>query len=48
MQQRVVRFVADQGDAGWPSDGMDAFRRWKVPTDHSDLSVYAGIVQAGQ
>ncbi|MEU4107176.1 HEAT repeat domain-containing protein [Streptomyces sp. NPDC027717] len=48
VQQRVVRFVADQGDAGWPSGGMDAFRRWKVPTNHSDLRVYAGIVQAGQ
>ncbi|MFG3120482.1 HEAT repeat domain-containing protein [Streptomyces sp. NPDC048201] len=48
VQQRVVRFVADQGDAGWPFGGMDTFRRWKVPTNHSDLRVYAGIVQAGQ
>ncbi|MFD3583239.1 HEAT repeat domain-containing protein [Streptomyces sp. NPDC058683] len=48
VQQRVVRFVADQDVAGWPSGGMDAFRRWKVPTRHSDLRVYAGIVQAGQ
>ncbi|MFF4746376.1 hypothetical protein QRN89_00440 [Streptomyces chengbuensis] len=48
VQRRGVRFVADQDEAGWPSGVMDAFRRWKVPTRHSDLRVYAGIVQAGQ
>ncbi|MFD8806447.1 HEAT repeat domain-containing protein [Streptomyces sp. NPDC059597] len=47
VQQRVVRFVADQDEAGWPSDGMDAFRRWKVPTRQFDLRVYAGIVRDG-
>ncbi|MET8537653.1 HEAT repeat domain-containing protein [Streptomyces sp. NPDC005065] len=48
VQQRVVRFVADQDEAAWPFGAMDALRRWKVPTRHSDLRVYAGIVQAGQ
>ncbi|MGW2554168.1 HEAT repeat domain-containing protein [Streptomyces sp. NPDC001635] len=48
VQQHVVRFLADQDEAAWPSGAMDAFRRWKVPTRPSDLCVYAGIVQAGQ
>jgi hypothetical protein len=48
VQQRVVRFVADQDEAAWPTGAMDALRRWKVPTRHSDLRVYAGIDQAGQ
>ncbi|WP_143070897.1 HEAT repeat domain-containing protein [Streptomyces malaysiense] len=47
VQQRVVRFVADQDEAGRPSGGMDAFRRWKVPTRHSDLRVFVGGAQAG-
>ncbi|WP_406503006.1 HEAT repeat domain-containing protein [Streptomyces sp. NBC_01602] len=48
VQQQVVRFVADQDEAAWPFGAMDALRRWKVPTRHSDLRVYAGIGQAGQ
>ncbi|MEW2620546.1 HEAT repeat domain-containing protein [Streptomyces sp. NPDC048106] len=47
VQQRVVRFVADQDETGWPSGAMDALRRWKVPTRPSDLRIYAGIAQAG-
>ncbi|MFC9951180.1 hypothetical protein [Streptomyces prasinus] len=47
MQQRVVRFVADQDEAARQSGAMDALRRWKVPTGHPDLRVYAGIIQAG-
>ncbi|MEV6536246.1 HEAT repeat domain-containing protein [Streptomyces sp. NPDC051639] len=48
LQQRVVRFVADQDEAAWPSGAMDALRRWKVPTRHADLRVYAGIIRACQ
>ncbi|MFF8990413.1 HEAT repeat domain-containing protein [Streptomyces sp. NPDC014983] len=48
VQQRVVRFVADQDKAAWPSGATDALRRWKVPTRHSDLRVYTGIGQAGR
>ncbi|MGW3247031.1 HEAT repeat domain-containing protein [Streptomyces sp. NPDC001070] len=48
VQQRVVRFVADQDEATWPMGAMDALRRWKVPTKHSDLRAYAGSVQADQ
>nr|BFD96313.1 hypothetical protein KitaXyl93_76730 [Kitasatospora sp. Xyl93] len=44
VQQRVVRFVADQDADGWPTGGMDALRRWKVPTGRSDLRVYVGSV----
>ncbi|MER7757138.1 HEAT repeat domain-containing protein [Kitasatospora sp. NPDC097643] len=44
VQQRVVRFVADQDDAGWPYGVMDALSRWKVPTGHSDLRAYVGSV----
>ncbi|MFE4356902.1 HEAT repeat domain-containing protein [Kitasatospora sp. NPDC056800] len=44
VQQRVVRFVADQDDAGWPYHMADALNRWKVPTGHSDLRVYVGSV----
>ncbi|MFE7531955.1 HEAT repeat domain-containing protein [Kitasatospora sp. NPDC057542] len=47
VQQRVVRFIADQDADGWPAGGMDALRRWKVPTGHSDLRAYVGGVQAG-
>ncbi|WP_042426392.1 HEAT repeat domain-containing protein [Streptacidiphilus anmyonensis] len=39
IQQRVVRFVADQEEAAWPSGATDAFRRWKVPTRNPDLRV---------
>ncbi|MGT2532519.1 HEAT repeat domain-containing protein [Streptomyces nojiriensis] len=42
VQQRVVRFIADQDSDGWPTGGMDALRRWKVPTGRSDLRVYVG------
>lgn len=48
VQQRVVRFVAEQDETAWPYGAMDALRRWKVPTRHPDLGVYAGIVQSGQ
>ncbi|MFD5568923.1 HEAT repeat domain-containing protein [Streptomyces cadmiisoli] len=48
VQQHVVRFLADQDEAAWPSGAVDALRRWKVPTRHSHLRVYAGFVQAGQ
>ncbi|MER6981100.1 hypothetical protein [Streptomyces carpinensis] len=48
VQQRVVRFLADQDEAAWPSTAMDALRRWKVPARRSDLRVYVGISQAGQ
>ncbi|MEU9128806.1 hypothetical protein AB0D08_11945 [Kitasatospora sp. NPDC048540] len=48
VQQRVVRFIADQDAGGWPADGMEALRRWKVPTGHSDLRAYVGSVQAGR
>ncbi|MFF2998217.1 hypothetical protein ACFVTC_27250 [Streptomyces sp. NPDC057950] len=34
-------------EAAWPSGAMDALRRWKVPTRHADLRVYAGIIQVG-
>ncbi|MFG2821505.1 HEAT repeat domain-containing protein [Kitasatospora sp. NPDC048365] len=44
MQQRVVRFIADQNADGWPTGGMDALRRWKVPTGRSELRVYVGSV----
>ncbi|MGX1547381.1 HEAT repeat domain-containing protein [Streptomyces adustus] len=44
VQQRVVRFVVDQDAEGWPSGGMDALRRWKVPTERSDLRLYVGSV----
>lgn len=47
-QQRVVRFVADQDETAWPTDAMDAFHRWRIPTRHADLRVYAGVVRAGQ
>ncbi|MYX39445.1 MULTISPECIES: HEAT repeat domain-containing protein [unclassified Streptomyces] len=47
-QQRVVRFVADRGEAAWPSGATDALRRWKVPTRLSELRVYAGRGQLGQ
>lgn len=46
VQQRVVRFLADRDADGWPSGGMDALRRWKVPTGRSDLRAYAGSAQA--
>ncbi|WP_431677880.1 HEAT repeat domain-containing protein [Kitasatospora sp. KL5] len=48
LQQRVVRFAADQEDGAWPYAAMDALDRWKVPTGRSDLRVYAGTAQAGQ
>ncbi|SHN26695.1 HEAT repeat domain-containing protein [Actinacidiphila paucisporea] len=44
VQQRVVRFIADQDADGWPTGGMDALRRWKVPTGRSDLRVYVGSI----
>ena len=47
-QQRVVRFVADHYEPAWPHTAMDALQRWKVPTRHSDLRAYAGIVPDGQ
>lgn len=40
VQQRVVRFVADQNAGGWSAGGMDALSRWKVPTRHPDLRLY--------
>ncbi|CAM5588941.1 HEAT repeat domain-containing protein (plasmid) [Streptomyces viridifaciens] len=44
VQQRVVRFLADQDDVGWPYHVADALNRWKVPTGRSDLRVYVGSV----
>nr|WTB28174.1 HEAT repeat domain-containing protein [Streptomyces sp. NBC_00830]WTB35909.1 HEAT repeat domain-containing protein [Streptomyces sp. NBC_00830] len=44
VQQRVVRFVADQDEDAWPYPAMDALSRWKVPTGHSDLRAYVRIV----
>jgi hypothetical protein len=44
VQQRVLQFIADQDADGWPTGGMDALRRWKVPTGRSDLRVYVGSV----
>ncbi|MFJ1751592.1 hypothetical protein [Kitasatospora sp. NPDC088134] len=41
-QQRVVRFLAERPTDGWPTDGLDALRRWKVPTAHPDLRAYVG------
>jgi hypothetical protein len=48
VQQRVVRFVADQDESGWPYTAIDALRRWKVPTRHPDLRAYVGTVSDGQ
>ncbi|WP_457463317.1 HEAT repeat domain-containing protein [Streptomyces sp. TE5632] len=47
VQQRVVRFVADREEVARQSGAMDALRRWKVPTRHPELRVYAGMIQAG-
>ena len=48
VQQRVVRFIAGQGESAQPYTSMDALRRWKVPTRHSQLRAYAGLVPDGQ
>ncbi|MFJ7243414.1 HEAT repeat domain-containing protein [Kitasatospora sp. NPDC098652] len=48
VQQRVVRFLADQDDVGWPHHVADALNRWKVPTGRSDLRVYVGSVRTGR
>jgi hypothetical protein len=47
VQQRVVRFVAAQDQAGRPSGATDAFRRWKVPAKHADLRVYVETARSG-
>ncbi|MGW4378463.1 HEAT repeat domain-containing protein [Kitasatospora sp. NPDC004531] len=39
-QQRVTRFLAAQDDIAWPSGGMDALRRWNVPTGREALHAY--------
>lgn len=44
VQQRVVRFVADQDELTLPYTAMDALHRWEVPTSRSDLRTYVGIV----
>ncbi|MFJ5219429.1 hypothetical protein ACIP98_32580 [Streptomyces sp. NPDC088354] len=48
VQQRVLRFFADQDEVALPSGATEALRRWKVPTRRADLRVYAGMVQGGQ
>ncbi|MFF0415321.1 HEAT repeat domain-containing protein [Kitasatospora sp. NPDC004745] len=48
VQQRVVRFVADQGADARPYPAMNALSRWKVPTGHCALRAYAGLSTEGK